>query len=171
MPTQFSDTSRVRLMTIHQSKGLEFPTVLRGGAHRGVFPSHRFHPRATAGRRRKGGAATICSGRDRAANLCFNLSESEGYLNGNGALKYPSELHSGNPDELLNCGRESRFLLSLKARANMVALLEQRTRRRGPTHRCPVRNGGGTTRVLGRAYRRFDLRPPKLSWSAAFGEQ
>ena len=33
----FSDASRVRLMTIHQSKGLEFPTVFVVGLTEGEF--------------------------------------------------------------------------------------------------------------------------------------
>ena len=43
------DTDSIKIMTIHQSKGLEFPIVFVAGMSEGVFPSHR-----TIGDRRKG---------------------------------------------------------------------------------------------------------------------
>ena len=35
------DKDKVKLMTIHQSKGLEFPTVFVTGLTEGAFPNHR----------------------------------------------------------------------------------------------------------------------------------
>ena len=83
-----SDKDRIRLMTIHQSKGLEFPTVFITGLTEGVFPSHR-----SIRERRKDGEEEerrlMYVAVTRARGMLY-LSESEGYLNDNGALKYPS---------------------------------------------------------------------------------
>lgn len=35
------DSGQVKLMTIHQAKGLEFPVVFVAGLYEGAFPSHR----------------------------------------------------------------------------------------------------------------------------------
>lgn len=111
-PDSARDTSHVRLMTIHQSKGLEFPVVFVIGLTEGVFPNHR-----SIRERRKDGEEeerrlmyVACT---RACDLLC-LSESEGYLNESTALKYPSrflteintallEIH-GNPDPALLSG-------------------------------------------------------------------
>ena len=111
-PDSARDTSHVRLMTIHQSKGLEFPVVFVIGLTEGVFPNHR-----SIRERRKDGEEeerrlmyVACT---RACDLLC-LSESEGYLNESAALKYPSrflteidtallEVH-GNPDPALLSG-------------------------------------------------------------------
>lgn len=90
---------KVRLMTIHQSKGLEFDTVFIPGLTEGVFPSHR-----SIRERRKDGEEEerrlMYVAVTRARDMLY-LVESEGYLNDSGALKYPSRFISEIPDVLL----------------------------------------------------------------------
>lgn len=118
----FSDASRVRLMTIHQSKGLEFPTVFVVGLTEGVFPSHRsIRERRLDGEEEERRLMYVAV--TRAASMLY-LSESEGYLNGNGALKYPSRFIAEIPDELLTVeGNPDPALF--EGTRDMVALLEQ----------------------------------------------
>ncbi|MCM1429522.1 MAG: ATP-dependent helicase [Clostridium sp.] len=103
------DGSNVRLMTIHQSKGLEFPCVFILGLTEGVFPNHR-----SIRERRKDGEEEerrlMYVAVTRAEDILY-LSESEGYSNDTGALKYPSRFLGeidtsllqveGNPDPSL----------------------------------------------------------------------
>lgn len=113
------DGSNVRLMTIHQSKGLEFPFVFVVGLTEGVFPNHR----SIRERRRDGEEEErrlMYVAITRACDALF-LSESEGYLNDTGALKYPSRFLSeidtslleieGNPDPKLLEGTRSMVKL------------------------------------------------------------
>lgn len=109
------DGSHVRLMTIHQSKGLEFPCVFIIGLTEGVFPNHR-----SIRERRKDGEEEerrlMYVAVTRAMDMLY-LSESEGYMNDTGALKYPSRFLSeidiallkveGNPDPALLNGTKS----------------------------------------------------------------
>lgn len=94
-----TDKDKVRLMTIHQSKGLEFPTVFITGLTEGVFPNHR-----SIRERRKDGEEEerrlMYVAVTRARKMLY-LSESEGYMNDNGALKYPSRFISEIPEVLL----------------------------------------------------------------------
>lgn len=109
------DGSNVRLMTIHQSKGLEFPQVFIIGLTEGVFPNHR----SIRERRRDGEEEErrlMYVAVTRACDV-LHLSESEGYMNDTGALKYPSRFLSeidisllkieGNPDPKLLDGTRS----------------------------------------------------------------
>lgn len=93
------DKDKVKLMTIHQSKGLEFPTVFVTGLTEGTFPNHR-----SIRERRQDGEEEerrlIYVAVTRAESMLY-LSESEGYLNDNGALKYPSRFISEIPEVLL----------------------------------------------------------------------
>lgn len=90
---------KVRLMTIHQSKGLEFDTVFVIGLTEGTFPNHR-----SIRERRKDGEEEerrlMYVAVTRACNM-LHLLESEGYMNDNGALKYPSRFIAEIPDHLL----------------------------------------------------------------------
>lgn len=92
-------SERIKLMTIHQSKGLEFDTVFITGLTEGVFPNHR-----SIRERRKDGEEEerrlMYVAVTRARNMLY-LMESEGYLNDNGALKYPSRFISEVPDSYL----------------------------------------------------------------------
>lgn len=103
------DKDKVRLMTIHQSKGLEFPTVFIMGLSEGVFPNHRsIRERRIDGEEEERRLMYVAV--TRARDMLY-MSESEGYLNDNGALKYPSRFISeiehglilidGNPDPSL----------------------------------------------------------------------
>ena len=107
-----ADADRVRLMTIHQAKGLEFDTVFIVGLTEGIFPNHR-----SIRERRKDGEEEerrlMYVAVTRACSRLY-LMESEGYLNDTGALKYPSRFLSevpepylqveGNPDPSLAAG-------------------------------------------------------------------
>lgn len=109
------DGSNVRLMTIHQSKGLEFPTVFIVGLTEGVFPNHRsIRERRKDGEEEERRLMYVAVTR---AETNLYLSESEGYMNDTGALKYPSRFISeidlsllevnGNPDPKLLEGTQS----------------------------------------------------------------
>lgn len=101
--------SVVRLMTIHQAKGLEFPVVFIVGLTEGTFPNHR-----SIRERRKDGEEEerrlMYVAVTRAEDVLY-LSESEGFMNDTGAHKYPSRFISeidlslleveGNPDPKL----------------------------------------------------------------------
>ena len=103
------EDSSVRLMTIHQSKGLEFPVVFITGLTEGTFPNHR-----SIRERRKDGEEEerrlMYVAVTRAEDILY-LSESEGFMNDTGAHKYPSRFISeidlsmleveGNPDPKL----------------------------------------------------------------------
>lgn len=94
-----TDKDKVRLMTIHQSKGLEFPTVFITGLTEGAFPNHRsIRERRQDGEEEERRLMYVAVTR---AESMLYLSESEGYMNDNGALKYPSRFISEIPDVLL----------------------------------------------------------------------
>lgn len=93
------DKDKVKLMTIHQSKGLEFPTVFVTGLTEGAFPNHRsIRERRQNGEEEERRLMYVAVTR---AESMLYLSESEGYLNDNGALKYPSRFISEIPEVLL----------------------------------------------------------------------
>lgn len=93
------DGDKVRLMTIHQSKGLEFPTVFIIGLTEGVFPSHRsIRERRDDGEEEERRLMYVAVTR---AETELYMSESEGYLNENGALKYPSRFLGEIPEGYL----------------------------------------------------------------------
>jgi DNA helicase-2/ATP-dependent DNA helicase PcrA len=82
------DDHKVKLMTIHQSKGLEFPYVFVVGLTEGVFPSHR----SIRERRKKGEEEErrlMYVAVTRAEKAVF-LTESEGFNMSTQANKYPS---------------------------------------------------------------------------------
>lgn len=94
-----TDNDKVRLMTIHQSKGLEFPNVFVMGLTEGIFPSHRsIRERLLEGEEEERRLMYVAV--TRACDQLF-LSESEGYLNDGGALKYPSRFLSEIPEGIL----------------------------------------------------------------------
>lgn len=83
-----NDGDTVKLMTIHQSKGLEFPFVFVCGLSEGIFPSHR-----TIRERRKRGEEEerrlMYVAVTRAEKGLF-LTESEGYNSEKNSNKFPS---------------------------------------------------------------------------------
>ncbi len=115
-----TDSDKVRLMTIHQSKGLEFPTVFLTGLTEGAFPNHR----SIRERRRDGEEEErrlMYVAVTRARDMLY-LSEAEGYMNDNGALKYPSRFIAEIPEVLLTIeGNPDKSLF--EGTRNMVSLL------------------------------------------------
>lgn len=114
------DKDKVKLMTIHQSKGLEFPTVFITGLTEGIFPNHR-----SIRERRKDGEEEerrlMYVAVTRARSMLY-LCESEGYMNDNGAMKYPSRFISEIPEVLLTVeGNPDPALF--EGTRNMVSLL------------------------------------------------
>ncbi|MCM1368839.1 MAG: ATP-dependent helicase [Candidatus Amulumruptor caecigallinarius] len=115
-----ANNDKVKIMTIHQSKGLEFPTVFVMGLTEGIFPNHR-----SIRERRKDGEEEerrlMYVAVTRACSMLY-LTESEGYLNDNGALKYPSRFISEVPEVLLTIEGNPDTRLFEEAR-NMVSML------------------------------------------------
>lgn len=95
-----SNTSTVKLMTVHQSKGLEFPYVFIVGLTEGVFPSYK-----TLRERRLNGLEEerrlMYVAVTRAENVLY-LTESEGYNFISKSDKYPSRFISEISKKLLN---------------------------------------------------------------------
>ena len=161
------DSEKVKLMTIHQSKGLEFSTVFVPGLTEGVFPNHR-----SIRERRKDGEEEerrlMYVAVTRARDMLY-LLESEGYMNDNGALKYPSRFIAEVPEGLLTVeGNPDPQLL--EGTYNLVKMLNQELGQRGEDvwqpgtkvrHRvfgrrdCQLRSGGAE---LPRAIRLFRTR-------------
>ena len=94
-----NDGETVKLMTIHQSKGLEFPVVFVCGLSEGIFPSHR-----TIRERKKNGEEEerrlMYVAVTRAEKALF-LTESEGYNAVTRSDKYPSRFLKEIKDDLL----------------------------------------------------------------------
>ncbi|MDE6300045.1 MAG: ATP-binding domain-containing protein, partial [Muribaculaceae bacterium] len=94
-----NDSEKVRMMTIHQSKGLEFPEVFVVGLTEGIFPNHRsIRERRQDGEEEERRLMYVAVTR---AEKMLWLCESEGYMNENGALKYPSRFLSEVPEGML----------------------------------------------------------------------
>ena len=93
------DSEKVRLMTIHQAKGLEFPEVFVIGLTEGVFPNHRsIRERREDGEEEERRLMYVAVTR---AEKMLWLCESEGYMHESGALKYPSRFLSEVPDYMI----------------------------------------------------------------------
>lgn len=93
------DSERIRLMTIHQSKGLEFPEVFVLGLTEGIFPNHRsIRERRQDGEEEERRLMYVAATR---AEKMLWLCESEGYNNDTGALKYPSRFLTEVPEGML----------------------------------------------------------------------
>ena len=93
------ESEKVRLMTIHQSKGLEFPEVFVIGLTEGVFPNHRsIRERREDGEEEERRLMYVAVTR---AEKMLWLCESEGYMHDSGAMKYPSRFLSEVPDWML----------------------------------------------------------------------
>jgi DNA helicase-2/ATP-dependent DNA helicase PcrA len=87
-----SDSRRVRLMTIHQAKGLEFKYVFVVGLTEGVFPSHRsIRERKKAAEEEERRLMYVALTR---AERALFLTESEGYNGATQGNKYPSRFLS-----------------------------------------------------------------------------
>lgn len=90
---------RVRMMTIHQAKGLEFPVVFIAGLTEGTFPSHRsIRERREQGEEEERRLMYVAVTR---AMQRLYMHESEGFMNENGALKFPSRFLYEIPDNMV----------------------------------------------------------------------
>ncbi len=119
------DSSTIKLMTIHQAKGLEFPYVFVVGLTEGIFPNYR-----TIRERRQDGLEEerrlMYVAITRAEKALF-LTESEGYNYATKSDKYPSRFISeigdglvkleGSIDPSLLIGRDN-IMRSLDAELN-----------------------------------------------------
>lgn len=130
-----SDSERVRMMTIHQSKGLEFPEVFVIGLTEGIFPNHRsIRERRQDGEEEERRLMYVAVTR---AEKMLWLCESEGYMNENGALKYPSRFLSEVPEGMLRV--EGKLDPALKAgTAGLVSMLNEEL---GQSAEKPMENG------------------------------
>lgn len=94
-----NDSERVKLMTIHQAKGLEFPEVFVVGLTEGIFPNHRsIRERRQDGEEEERRLMYVAVTR---AEKMLWLCESEGYMNENGSMKFPSRFLSEVPEGML----------------------------------------------------------------------
>lgn len=113
------DGVTVKLMTIHQAKGLEFPYVFVCGLNEGIFPSHRSirerRERAEEEERRLMYVAVT-----RAEKALF-LTESEGYNYVTHMEKYPSRFLFEIKDGLLDIEGDidSKLMKKLKSETRM----------------------------------------------------
>ena len=123
------DGTAVRLMTIHQAKGLEFPCVIVVGMTEGIFPSHRaLRERKRAAEEEERRLMYVAVTR---AQRVLVLTESEGYDNAVQGEKYQSRFIGeiderlltvkGNPDPQL-------FAASRALAARLAGELEMATR-------------------------------------------
>lgn len=113
-----SGSEAVRLMTIHQSKGLEFPMVCVCGLTEGTFPSHRtIRERREAGEEEERRLMYVAATRAKDTLLLF---ESEGFLNEQGALKFPSRFLYEIPEEMI----ERRGVDSEALKNGMLAMVQ-----------------------------------------------
>lgn len=86
------NTETVKLMTVHQSKGLEFPYVFIIGLTEGIFPSHRtIRERKINGLEEERRLMYVAITR---AEKALFLTESEGYNYATRSDKYPSRFIS-----------------------------------------------------------------------------
>ncbi len=130
-----NDSERVKLMTIHQSKGLEFPEVFVVGLTEGIFPNHRsIRERRQDGEEEERRLMYVAVTR---AEKMLWLCESEGYMNETAALKFPSRFLSEVPEGMLRVeGKIDPALL--KGTAGLVKSLNEEL---GEGAEAPMANG------------------------------
>ncbi|MCQ2192401.1 MAG: ATP-dependent helicase [Paludibacteraceae bacterium] len=93
------DQKTIKLMTIHQSKGLEFPYVFVTGLTEGIFPSHRsIRDRKAEGLEEERRLMYVAITR---AEKALYLTESEGYNYSTKSEKYPSRFLSEISKDLI----------------------------------------------------------------------
>lgn len=94
-----ADSDKVRMMTIHQAKGLEFPEVFVVGLTEGIFPNHRsIRERRQDGEEEERRLMYVAVTR---AESMLWLCEAEGYMNETGTLKFPSRFFGEVPEGML----------------------------------------------------------------------
>ncbi len=130
-----NDSERVRMMTIHQSKGLEFPEVFVVGLTEGIFPNHRsIRERRQDGEEEERRLMYVAVTR---AEKMLWLCESEGYMNENGALKFPSRFLSEVPEGMLKIEGKLDPMLK-EGTAGLVKMLNEEL---GVGAEAPMANG------------------------------
>lgn len=93
------DTSTVKLMTVHQSKGLEFPFVFVCGLTEGIFPSHRsIRERRKSGEEEERRLMYVAVTR---TEKTLFLTEAEGFSYSTRSDKYPSRFLMEIKEDLL----------------------------------------------------------------------
>ena len=116
------DGETVKLMTIHQAKGLEFPYVFISGLSEGIFPNHRSirerNKRAEEEERRLMYVAVT-----RAEKALF-LTESEGYDHAARTEKFPSRYLLEIKDDLLQVDGDIDAELLKNLLANTKKIME-----------------------------------------------
>ena len=106
---------RVRLMTIHAAKGLEFPVVFLMGLNEGIIPSRKTKTREAMEEERRLAFVAMTRAKDR---LC--LSEAEG-LGNDGYVRFPSRFLLDVDKNLLDFDPEPNAALVEEARAEIAA--------------------------------------------------
>lgn len=96
------DRDKVRLMTIHTAKGLEFPYVFLCGMNEGIFPSKKTKTRQGMEEERRLAFVAVT----RAEKALF-LSAAEGW-NTDGSPRYPSRFLLDIDPALLTCTQQPR---------------------------------------------------------------
>ncbi len=138
-----NDSDHVRMMTIHQSKGLEFPEVFVVGLTEGIFPNHRsIRERRQDGEEEERRLMYVAVTR---AEKMLWLCESEGYMNENGALKFPSRFLSEVPEGMLKVEGKLDPMLK-EGTAGLVKMLNEEL---GQGAEAPMATG---TRVRHRVF-------------------
>ncbi len=159
-----NDSERVRMMTIHQSKGLEFPEVFVVGLTEGIFPNHRsIRERRQDGEEEERRLMYVAVTR---AEKMLWLCESEGYMNENGALKFPSRFLSEVPEGMLKIEGKLDPML-LEGTKGLVKMLNEEL---GEGAEAPMTNG---TRVRHKIFGEGIIEgydPMTKSYKVRFGE-
>ena len=159
-----NDSEQVRMMTIHQSKGLEFPEVFVVGLTEGIFPNHRsIRERRQDGEEEERRLMYVAVTR---AEKMLWLCESEGYMNENGALKFPSRFLSEVPEGMLKIEGKLDPML-LEGTKGLVKMLNEEL---GEGAEAPMTNG---TRVRHKIFGEGIIEgydPMAKSYKVRFGE-
>lgn len=116
------DNKTIKLMTIHQSKGLEFPHVFVAGLTEGIFPSHRtIRERKNDGLEEERRLMYVAITR---AEKALFLTESEGFNFSTKSDKYPSRFISEISSELIRVegNIDPELLLERDALVNQITL-------------------------------------------------
>lgn len=116
------DNKTIKLMTIHQSKGLEFPHVFVAGLTEGIFPSHRtIRERKNEGLEEERRLMYVAITR---AEKALFLTESEGFNFSTKSDKYPSRFISEISSDLIRVegNIDPELLLERDALVNQITL-------------------------------------------------
>ncbi len=108
--TDTAESDRVRLMTVHAAKGLEFPNVFLCGMNEGLFPSKKTNSLQGMEEERRLAFVALTRARDR---LFISSAEVGGHY---GAPRYPSRFILDIDEGLLTFEREIEPALASEAR-------------------------------------------------------